>query len=82
MTGSTLREIFPLEVPNCSSMNELVELPMLLRTSCEMENGLKCGNMRQDHHHSVYNMSDHIYPIGNQIEQVKSFKRFYYRIHK
>lgn len=38
--------------------------------------------MRQDHHHSVNNMGDHIYPIGNQIEQVKSFKRFYYQIHK
>ena len=38
--------------------------------------------MRQDHHHSVNNMGDHIYPIGNQIEQVKSFKSFYNQIRK
>ena len=38
--------------------------------------------MRQDHHHSVNNMGDHIYPIGNQIEQVKSFERFYNQIRK
>ena len=76
MTGSTLRDVFIEGL--LSSMYELVRRPMFLRISCKVKNGLKCRNMRQDHHHSVNNMSDHIYPVSNQIEQVKSFKRFHY----
>ena len=68
---------FLLKVLHWSLSRDSVGLSIFLRFSCKMKNGLKCRNMRQDHHRSVNNMSDQIYPISNQIEKVKSLKRFH-----